>query len=352
MHVDGFRFDLAAVMDRDEAGRPLKDPPILWEIESDPVLAGTKIIAEAWDAAGLYQVGSFIGHRWAEWNGQFRADVRRFVKSDPGMVLPLAARLTGSPDLYRQPDREPNRSINFVTCHDGFTLSDLVSYNSKHNQDNGFENRDGANDNYSWNCGCEGPSSDPEVEALRQRQIKNLLAILLLAQGTPMLLLGDEVRRSQGGNNNAYCHDDERSWFDWSVLEREAGLLRFLRGLIHLVQNRPVFCMERFWTAAEKGRSPAITWHGVRLNQPDWGYESRSLAFTLDGECGGERLHVLLNAYWEPLEFELPDEPGWLRVVDTALPAPLDFTAPEHAPAVPGGHYRAAARSVVVLVAK
>ena len=250
MHVDGFRFDLASVMGRDEAGRPLKDPPILWEIESDPVLAGTKIIAEAWDAAGLYQVGSFIGHRWAEWNGRFRDDVRRFVKGDAGLVPNLAARLTGSPDLYRQPDREPNRSINFVTCHDGFTLNDLVSYNEKHNQANGEDNQDGSDLNLSWNWGVEGPSDDPAVEALREQQIKNLVTILLLSQGTPMLLMGDEVRRTQGGNNNAYVQDNEVSWFDWQAIEQHADLLRFVRGLIHFTQSRPVFRQERFWRSA------------------------------------------------------------------------------------------------------
>ena len=229
MHVDGFRFDLASVLSRDEWGQPLKSPQTLWTIESDPLLAGTKIIAEAWDAAGLYQVGSFIGHRWAEWNGQFRDDVRRFVKSDRGTVPKLAARLAASPDLYPQPDREPNRSINFITCHDGFTLNDLVSYNFKHNVANGQHNADGPDTNFSWNCGVEGPTDDPAIEALRLRQIKNLLAILFLSQGTPMLLMGDEVRRTQRGNNNAYCQDNELSWFDWRDVERHADVLRFVR---------------------------------------------------------------------------------------------------------------------------
>ena len=208
MHVDGFRFDLASVMARDEEGQPMKNPPILWEIESDPVLAETKIIAEAWDAAGLYQVGSFIGHRWAEWNARFRDDVRRFVKSDPGMVRDLAARLNGSRDLYQQPDRNPNRSINFVTAHDGFTLNDLVSYNVKHNTPNLEKNLDGLDTNYSWNSGVEGPTPDPEIQALRSRQIRNFLLILFISQGTPMIRMGDEVRHTQAGNNNAYCQDN------------------------------------------------------------------------------------------------------------------------------------------------
>ena len=204
MHVDGFRFDLASILSRDESGRPLQNPPVLWDIESDPLLAGTKLIAEAWDAAGLYQVGSFIGDTWQEWNGRFRDDVRRFWKGDDRTVPALAKRLLGSPDLYGHEEREAEQSINFVTCHDGFTLNDLVSYNQKHNEPNGEHNRDGSDDNASWNCGTEGPTDDPEVEALRSRQVKNFATVLMLAAGTPMLLMGDEVRRSQGGNNNGY----------------------------------------------------------------------------------------------------------------------------------------------------
>lgn len=214
MHVDGFRFDLASVLTRDMAGNPLEDPPILWSIESDPILAGTKLIAEAWDAAGLYQVGSFIGDRFAEWNGPYRDHVRQFVKGDPGVVPDLAARILGSPDIYQKPNREPNRSIHFVTCHDGFTLNDLVSYNQKYNEANQEQNRDGTDANYSWNCGVEGPTDNPAIEQLRRRQIKNFLTLLFMAQGTPMLLMGDEIRHSQRGNNNAYCQNNELSWFD------------------------------------------------------------------------------------------------------------------------------------------
>ena len=209
MHVDGFRFDLASILSRDEEGRLLPNPPVLWDIESDPLLAGTKLIAEAWDAAGLYQVGSFIGDRWQEWNGRFRDDVRRFLKGDNGSVSGVAARILGSPDIYGHKEREAEQSINFVTCHDGFTLNDLVSYNRKHNEANGENNRDGSDDNLSWNCGVEGPTDDPRVEALRNRQVKNFFALELLSAGTPMLLMGDEVRRSQGGNNNGYCQDSD-----------------------------------------------------------------------------------------------------------------------------------------------
>jgi len=347
MHVDGFRFDLASVLARDEWGQPLRSPPILWEIESDPVLAGTKIIAEAWDAAGLYQTGSFVGHRWAEWNGQFRDTARQFARGDPGMAERMAARLTGSRDLFPQPDREPNRSINFVTCHDGFTLNDLVSYDRKHNEANGQDNADGTEANFSWNCGAEGEAADPAIESLRLRQIKNLLTILLVSEGTPMLLMGDEVRRTQRGNNNAYCQNNETSWFDWGGVSEQAGLLRFVRGLVHFNRGQAVFNEERFWAVGTE-----IVWHGVRLGQPDWSPHSHSLTFTLRG-AAGEQLHVMLNAYWEPLTFELPPlERGaqWQRVVDTALPSPADFCDPPVP--VDAGDYRAEARSVVVLQAE
>jgi len=333
----------------------MKSPPILWDIESDPVLAGTKIIAEAWDAAGLYQVGSFIGHKWAEWNGQYRDDVRRFVKGDAQTMRRLSARLMASPDLYPQPDREPNRSINFVTCHDGFTLNDLASYDRKHNEANGAGNRDGADANFSWNCGAEGPTDDPAIQSLRLRQMKNLLTILMVSQGTPMLLMGDEMRRTQHGNNNAYCQDNETSRLDWSALERRADakdFARFVQGLIRFNRGHHVFQDEHFWFA-EGGAD--ITWHGVHLNQPDWGDDSHSLAFSLHDPAHGERLHIMLNAYWEPLDFELPPLPpgeGWRRVVDTALPSPDDYSEPENAPVVGGDVYRVESRSAVVLTAR
>ena len=240
MHVDGFRFDLASILSRDEEGRLLPNPPVLWDIESDPLLAGTKLIAEAWDAAGLYQVGSFIGERWQEWNGRFRDDVRRFLKGDTGSVSGVASRILGSPDIYGHEEREAEQSINFVTCHDGFTLNDLVSYNHKHNEANGENNRDGSDDNLSWNCGVEGPTDDPMVEALRNRQVKNFFALDLLAAGTPMLLMGDEVRRTQRGNNNAYCQDSDLSWFDWSLLERHGDIHQFVRALNRFRQRRDI----------------------------------------------------------------------------------------------------------------
>jgi glycogen operon protein len=228
MHVDGFRFDLASILARDPSGRPMPNPPVLWDIESDPVLAGTKLIAEAWDAAGLYQVGRFIGDSWKEWNGRFRDDVRAFFRGEPGSVARVADRLVGSPEIYGHKLREAEQSVNFVTCHDGFTLNDLVSYDGKHNEANGEDNRDGANDNRSWNCGVEGPTDDPAVEGLRNRQVKNFLTVTLLSLGVPMILMGDEVRRTQRGNNNAYCLDDETSWFDWALLARHADVHRFV----------------------------------------------------------------------------------------------------------------------------
>jgi isoamylase len=355
MHVDGFRFDLASVLARDESGQPLANPPILWEIEADPVLAGTKIIAEAWDAAGLYQVGRFVGHRWAEWNGQFRDDVRRFVRGDAGTVTRLAARLRGSPDLFATLDRQPQRSINFITCHDGFTLRDLVSYNTKHNEANRENNRDGSDANWSWNCGVEGPTEDAQILNLRKRQMKNLWTILTLAQGTPMVLMGDEVGHSQGGNNNAYSLDNLITWFPWTGLTHGRELLRFIKGLIRFRKNHAVFRFPRFWTTDAGETAPRITWHGVRPGAPDWGQNSHSLAFTVASLEDGGMIYALCNAYWETLPFELPAPPQgkrWARCIDTALPEPQDLAEPDQAPLVAASPYQAQARSVVVLWAK
>jgi glycogen operon protein len=306
MHVDGFRFDLASILSRDESGRPVPNAPVLWDIETDPKLAGTKLIAEAWDAGGLYQVGSFVGDTWQEWNGRFRDDVRRFVKGDAGSVSTIATRILGSPDLFGHEEREAEQSVNFVTCHDGFTLNDVVSYNEKHNESNGEDNRDGSNDNLSWNCGAEGPSDDLAIEALRTRQVKNCFALEFLSAGTPMLLMGDEVRRTQQGNNNAYCQDNEISWFDWRLLERHADIRRFVKALCAFRQQRDVVVEGRGLTLNELLQRAQIEWHGIGLNRPDWGQSSRSLAFTLRSLGWRFLLHAMLNAYWEPLTFELP----------------------------------------------
>ncbi|MDJ0719599.1 MAG: glycogen debranching protein GlgX [Prochloraceae cyanobacterium] len=360
MHVDGFRFDLASVLGRDIYGRPIgsiNTPNILWVIESDPILAGTKLIAEAWDAAGMYNVGNFVALAdwFAEWNGPFRDDVRRFVKGDRGSINALAARILASPDIYSRPDTDINRSVNFITCHDGFTLNDLVSYNHKHNLANGEENCDGANDNFSWNCGVEGATEDPEIEQLRSQQIKNFFTLLLVSQGTPMLLMGDEVRRSQRGNNNAYCQNNELSWFDWSLLETNQGLLNFVRKFIEFIQKLEIFRQEKFLEVTYTSQEPHLIWHGQHLGQPDWGCDSHSLAFSLNHPAKGEHLHVMLNSYWQPLNFELPPlESGnyWYRIIDTALPAPDDFTDLEAAAKIDQDNYLVTARSSVILMEK
>jgi len=353
MHVDGFRFDLASILTRDESGRPLPNPPILWDIESDPVLAGTKLIAEAWDAAGLYQVGSFVGDSWQEWNGRFRDDVRRFLKGDTGTVSNLASRLLGSPDIYAHENREPEQSVNFVTCHDGFTLNDLVTYNQKHNETNGENNRDGENNNLSWNCGAEGPTENPSIEALRNRQCKNFLTLLMLAVGTPMLLMGDEVRRTQGGNNNGYCQDNEISWFDWTLLERHADVHRFVKRLNAFRQNRDLVVDEAHLSLNQFLRQARIEWHGVMLNRPDWNEHSRSIAFTLRSAHGRFLIHAMASAYWEALTFELPGagdaKPGWSRWIDTSLASPDDISRLQEAVIVTESHYTVQPRSVVVL---
>jgi glycogen operon protein len=328
---------------------------VLWDIQSDPVLAGTKLIAEAWDAAGLYQVGSFFGDNWQEWNGKFRDDVRRFVKSDRDVVVPFAYRCFGSPDIYGHEERGPEQSINFVTSHDGFTLNDLVSYNDKHNQANGEDGRDGSDTNLSWNSGAEGPTDDPAIERLRHRQAKNFLAITLLALGTPMLLMGDEVRRTQRGNNNAYCQDNEISWFDWTLVERHQDLHRFVKILIsqRLVlggrRGRPGLSLN------ELLRRASIDVHGVRLNTPDRSSDSHSFAVTVRDIEQPDLLHVMFNAYWEPLVFELPpvgSQRPWRRWIDTYRDAPDDVHDWTLAPSVEGPTYAVQPRSLVTLVAE
>jgi glycogen operon protein len=355
MHVDGFRFDLASILSRDGSGNLESNPPVLWDIESDPRLAGTKLIAEAWDAAGLYQVGSFIGDAWQEWNGRFRDDIRRFLKGDAGTVPAVAARLLGSPDLYGHQEREPEQSVNFVTCHDGFTLADLVSHNEKHNEANGEENCDGSNDNASWNCGIEGPTADPDVEALRNRQAKNFIALLLLSMGTPMLSMGDEVRRTQRGNNNAYCQDNPVSWFDWTLPDRHRGLYRFVKSLIAFRERREVVVDQLQLTLNQLLSRCRIDWHGVELDRPDWGHDSRSLALCFTSPGNRFRLHAMLNAYWGPLRFQLPPAPSgtratWRRWIDTALPTPEDIVPWETAQTVIDSSYLVQPRSVACLV--
>ena len=355
MHVDGFRFDLAAIFSRDHEGRPLPNPPLIWDIETDPVLVGTKLIAEAWDAGGLYQVGSFVGDRWKEWNGLFRDDVRAFVRGDDGMVPRLAKRFLASPDLYGHDTREPEQSVNFVTCHDGFTLNDLVSYNQKHNWANLEGNRDGNDHNLSWNCGVEGPTDNPEIEALRLRQIKNFFTITLLSLGVPMLLMGDEVRRTQQGNNNAYCQDNEISWLDWSLMEKNAELMRFVQKLTHFRRSLTVFKKVRDDISLNELLHQAqLEWHGVNLGKPDWSPISHSLAFSVRGQSG--LFHLIFNAYHEALEFELPPvaEQGlqpWRRIIDTSRQSPDDFCTDGMPCLANSSHYRVEAHSAVLLAA-
>jgi glycogen operon protein len=352
MHVDGFRFDLASILSRDEAGHPLATPPILWDIETDPILAGTKLIAEAWDAAGLYQVGSFIGDRWKEWNGQFRDDIRSFFRGDQGVVDKLPARFFASPDLYGHEEREPEQSINFVTCHDGFTLNDLVSYNHKHNQANGEENRDGHNQHLSWNCGVEGPSDEPDIEQLRNRQVKNFFTINLLALGVPMILMGDEMRRTQQGNNNAYCQDNEINWLDWNLLDRYDNIHRFVKQMIRLRLSLDVFQEDQGLSLNQLLQRAQIDWHGVKLHQPDWSDQSHSLAFTV--QVREMLFHIIFNAYREALKFDLPPSAaearaGWRRIIDTYLESPEDICSMAEAPSVEYPTYLAQPHSVVLL---
>ena len=373
MHVDGFRFDLASILGRDRQGNVMVEPPVIESITEDGVLADTKLIAEPWDAAGLYQVGGFpFGRRWSEWNGHYRDDVRRFWRGDPGTAGALASRVCGSSDVYQWNGRLPRHSVNFVTCHDGFTLMDLVSYNQKHNRGNGENDRDGLGENFSWNCGAEGPTDHPDVLIRRNRQARNMMATLMLSQGVPMLLAGDEFLRTQSGNNNAWCQDNAVSWVDWTLAEKNADFLRFTREMIGLRKRHPVLRRRRFFCGvirpgapdwiedfrgagpfphtgpvrpAEAGLPPAppddvapgragearattpvtapaladIHWHGVEPYQPDFGHYSRAIAFSLDGRfTGRERDHdyhidtdfyVAMNSWEEPLRFRIPAAP-------------------------------------------
>jgi isoamylase len=356
MHIDGFRFDLASILERDESGNLLPNPPVLWDIDSDPALAGTKLIAEAWDAAGLYQVGTFLGDSWREWNGRFRDDVRSFFRGDDGFVPPLADRLLGSPQIYGHKEREAEASVNFVTCHDGFTLNDLVSYNQKHNEANGEGNRDGLDDNRSHNWGVEGPTDDPKVEKLRNRQVKNFLAMTMISLGLPMILMGDEVRRTQYGNNNAYCQDNETSWFDWTLVAKHADVHRFVRLLsAHRLMRDFEPELQRF-SLNQLLREARRAWHGVKLGEPDWSVHSHSLATSVASRNGNLLLYLILNAYWEPLEFELPPlgngNDAWRRWIDTSRDSPEDITERQSAPTVTSRTYLAGPRSVVALFAR
>jgi isoamylase len=359
-HVDGFRFDLAAILDRGADGAPLANPPLIESLAYDPVLQDCLLIAEAWDAGGLYQVGSFPNYyRWSEWNGKYRDTVRRFLKGDEGVVGDLAARMVGSPDLYS--DRGTHSSINFITCHDGFTLADMVSYNDKHNEANGEDNRDGANDNNSWNCGVEGPTDDPGVNRLRTRQMKNAMLLLFASQGVPMILAGDEVARSQQGNNNAYCHDGPLTWFDWSLTDRNTELLRFVRGCIAFRKAHPLLRAREHPVGADRAEAgyPDVSWHGVQPWAADWSPTSRLLAMMRSGRGpDGDVDHVYLaaNAHWEGHAVELPALPPGLRwhlFADTAAAAPADVAVAGQEPELADQRsIEVGPRAAVLLVAR
>jgi glycogen operon protein len=354
-HVDGFRFDLATILTRNEDGTvDVEDPAVVDDIGSDPQLAGVRLIAEAWDP-GTYQLGRlFPGRTWFQWNGRFRDDVRGFVKGDPGVAGSLATRLYGSDDLF--PDGpvdvyRPFQSVNFVTCHDGFCLYDLVAYDRKHNERNGHDNGDGTDDNRSWNCGFEGDPAPADVMALRRRQAKNLAALLFLSNGVPMFCAGDELLRTQRGNNNPYNQDNELTWIDWSRLAAYRDVHRFFQGLIALRKAHPLLGHDRFWRER-------VSWYGV-AGTPDFSSESRSLAFCLHGDVrSGDPtlttpqpdLYVMINAWWQDLTFRM-QEPGtaWRRVVDTARESPEDFVPPDLRQAVDGPDHVVKARSIVVL---
>ena len=356
MHVDGFRFDEGSVLSRGPGGAPMEFPPVLWQIELDDVLAETKVIAEAWDAAGLYQVGHFPGFRWAEWNGVYRDTLRKFIAGEAGIVGDLADRITGSPSLYQSNGHLPINSVNFITAHDGFTLNDLVSYNNKHNEANGEGNRDGVDDNMSWNCGAEGPTDDPAINALREQQIRNFATLLMLSQGVPMFVMGDEVRRTQGGNNNAWCQDNPIGWFDWTQTQTESGMLRFWSELIAFRKSHPAVHRARFFSGAMNERGmPDISWHGTKLNEPGWNDpHARALAWTVAGSLAHSDIHVMVNMYWEPLTFEIPQiyERAWYTAVNTALPSPQDINAPGNEVLVNSHHVEVSGRSIVVLISR
>jgi glycogen operon protein len=355
-HIDGFRFDEGSILSRGEDGAPQVHPPLVWQVELDEDLMDTKLIAEAWDAAGLYQIGHFPGDRWGEWNGRYRDTIRRFVKGDGGIVGQVADAIGGCSNLYEARGGKPTNSINFITCHDGFTLNDLVSYNSKHNESNGEGNNDGINENLSWNCGVEGQSTDAGVEKLREQQIRNFATILMLSRGVPMFLSGDEVRNTQHGNNNAYCQDNQIGWFDWSGPEKHVDLHRFWRRMIEFRKKYAAVRKNSFFTGEVNNRGlKDVTWHGTKLCSPGWDdSQARALGFTLAGFGQDPDIHVMMNMHWEALDMDVPIVAGWrwARVVDTSMPSPSDIADPGMEVACTTQSYRVNARSVVVLVNK
>ncbi len=360
-HIDGFRFDLASVLGRAPNGAPLANPPLLESLAYDPVLGKCKLIAEAWDAGGLYQVGSFPAYgRWAEWNGKYRDCIRKFLKGETARSAKSPARCMASPDLYS--GRGATASVNFITCHDGFSLWDLVTYNDKHNEANGENNNDGANDNHAWNCGVEGPTDDPNVNALRRRQIKNAFSILMLSQGVPMILMGDEVGQTQHGNNNTYCQDNDLTWFDWGQVKCNEELVVFVRNVIAFRREHGVLRNgDHLDGQSHNGHPPvAVSWHGQHAWQADWSAESRTLAMLISGgppaSKGGDDIYAAFNMHWESHGFQLPQLPAerrWHIVVNTAMPAGKDSWPAGAEPELSDQNcVWAADRSVVILVSR
>ncbi len=363
-HVDGFRFDLASILSRDRRGELVPNPPVVEAIAEDPLLADSKIIAEAWDASGAYQVGSFGQLRWAEWNGHYRDDVRRFWRGDRGLTSNLATRMAGSSDLYQAGGRQPYHSINFITSHDGFPLNDLVSYGDKHNEANGEGNRDGDNNNHSSNYGAEGPTRNAAIERLRLRQIKNMLGTLFVSQGVPMLLSGDECRRTQRGNNNAYCQDNELSWFDWKLVQKHEGLVRFCRAMIDFRRKQPAVRREEFpWGESPRpGELAEVMWFGPDGRRKNWAAESPSLTCFFAapyGETGPrapKHVLVLLHAGQEGREFVIPTFPkriAWRIFADTQQDSPDDVYPDLDGPLAPRtGRVRLEHHSLMVLASE
>jgi len=347
--VDGFRFDLASVLGRDGTGKLLANAPLLERIAEDPILRDVKIVAEAWDAAGAYEVGSFSERRWAEWNGRYRDDVRRFWRGDDGMLGAFASRICGSADIYTKSGKGPDGSVNFVTCYDGFTLNDLVSYRNKHNEANGEDNRDGTDANYSNNYGFEGNTTDIGIEAVRKAQIKNFLLTLLISRGVPMLLGGDEFRRTQGGNNNAYCQDNETSWHDWSYLERHKDILCFTRGMVAFRCAHPVLSKEQFYSERE------ISWLNPQGGTPNWSNPKEKQLACLIQENEHSVLFLMFNAGREEVSYRLPGlrrAARWRVAADTSREAPEDqFSAGDEPFCVNPQTYKLKPRSSAILLA-
>ena len=362
-HIDGFRFDLASILSRGQEGELLKFPPLTNAIAEDPVLGKTKIIAEPWDAGGAYQLGGFPGGRWAEWNDRFRDDIRRFWRGDEYVSTNAATRISGSSDLFTISGRAPYHSINYVCCHDGFTMNDLVSYNGKHNDENGEGNRDGSDSNWSYNHGYEGPTLNPVIEKMRNRQMRNYMLTLLISQGTPMLLGGDEFRRGQQGNNNAYCQDNDISWFDWGNCDLNSALVSFTRKAIGLRKNHPVFHRTEFFKGNMAGKQPDIQWYAADGSNPDWSKISRFLAFRLLGafDSGTEKISdndffIAANTDRQDIMLRIPaitDSRKWYRIADTSIEDETSLLSVENAETLLSqDRYVLPASSMLILVAK